>query len=113
MDSPTPIYTPVPDLSQQAPAAQEPNAIGTPQKAAEGAEVHNGGPIKEWFEDINILDVSISAFIIASVFYVVNYYKYQMLLEKSTLADLRTKIDNMDNRIKQMQNMTQGRKLLL
>lgn len=57
-----------------------------------GAVVTKGGGIKEWFSDINIVDVTVSAFIVGAVLYTVHYYKFMMMLEKSGYADLTARI---------------------
>jgi len=58
--------------------------VATPAPVyAEGGGV--GASIKGFFSDINLVDIAISAFIVAGVLYSIHYYKYMMLLEKSCL----------------------------
>ena len=64
-----------------------------------GAFIRSGGGIKEWFSDINIVDVTISAFIVGAVLYSVHYYKFMMMLEKSGYADLSAKIAKLQSGI--------------
>lgn len=62
-----------------------------------GAIVEKKGGIKEWFSDINIVDVTVSAFIVGAVLYTVHYYKFMMMLEKAGYADLNAKISKMQS----------------
>jgi hypothetical protein len=57
-----------------------------------GAVVSKSGGIKAWFNDINIVDVAVSAVIVGAVLYTVHYYKFMMMLEKSGYADLSGKV---------------------
>lgn len=69
----------------------------TPSFEDGGAVVEKKGGIKEWFSDINIVDVTISAFIVGAVLYTVHYYKFMMMLEKAGYADLNAKISKMQS----------------
>lgn len=63
-----------------------------------GAVVKNsGGGFKEWFSDINIVDVAVSAFIVGGILYMTHYYKFMMMLEKAGYADLNAKISKMQS----------------
>lgn len=62
-----------------------------------GAFIKKGGGIKEFFNDINILDVTISAFVVGGILYAVYYYKYMMMLEKSGYADLSTRVQKLES----------------
>ena len=64
-----------------------------------GAIVKKGGGIKEWFSDINIVDVAVSAVIVGAVLYTVHYYKFMMMLEKSGYADLNTKVAKLQSAV--------------
>jgi hypothetical protein len=64
-----------------------------------GAIVKKGGGIKEWFSDINIVDVAVSAVIVGAVLYTVHYYKFMMMLEKSGYSDLNTKVSKLQSAV--------------
>ena len=64
-----------------------------------GAIVKKGGGIKEWFSDINIVDVAVSAVIVGAVLYTVHYYKFMMMLEKSGYSDLNTKVAKLQSAV--------------
>ena len=85
------------------PMATPPMAGGgaTPPPAFEegGAVIKKGGGIKEWFSDINIVDVTISAFIVGAVIYTVQYYKFMMMLEKTGYADLKGKVAKLQSSV--------------
>lgn len=84
------------------PMATPPMASGgaTPPAYEEGgAVIKKGGGIKEWFSDINIVDVTISAFIVGAVIYTVQYYKFMMMLEKTGYADLKGKVAKLQSSV--------------
>jgi len=89
--APAPMVPPPTAAPAAAPMAAP--AMG-PAPAFEdgGAVVKKGGGIKEWFSDINIVDVAVSAVIVGAVLYTVHYYKFMMMLEKSGYADLSGRI---------------------
>lgn len=69
---------------------------------AEGGDVGGGGggnKFKEFFSDINILDVTISAFIIGGVLYAIHYYKFMMMMEKTGYADLSARVQKVESAI--------------
>lgn len=89
--APAPMVPPPSAAPAAAPMAAPPMA---PAPAFEdgGAVVTKGGGIKEWFSDINIVDVAVSAVIVGAVLYTVHYYKFMMMLEKSGYADLSARV---------------------
>lgn len=89
--APAPMVPPPTGAPMAAPMAAPPVA---PPPAYEdgGAVIKKGGGIKEWFSDINIVDVAVSAVIVGAVLYTVHYYKFMMMLEKSGYADLSGKV---------------------
>lgn len=97
--APSPMAQPMP----QAPMPQAPMQMGgTPMvgMANNGAYISNGGGgIKAWFKDINILDVTISAFIVGGIIYSVQYYRFMMMLEKTGYADLSSRIAKLESSI--------------
>lgn len=65
-----------------------------------GIDSGSGGSrskFKEFFSDINILDVAISAFIVGGVLYAMHYYKFMMMLEKTGYADLNARVQKMES----------------
>ena len=64
-----------------------------------GAIIKKGVGIKEWFSDINIVDVAVSAVIVGAVLYTVHYYKFMMMLEKSGYSDLNTKVAKLQSAV--------------
>jgi hypothetical protein len=85
-----------------AAGGQPPMPVAAPPMPANnfedgGAVVEKKGGIKEWFSDINIVDVTVSAFIVGAVLYTVHYYKFMMMLEKAGYADLNAKISKMQS----------------
>ena len=92
--APPPMAQPMPQATMQmggAPMGGMPN---------NGAYINNsGGGIKGWFKDINILDVTISAFIVGGIIYAVQYYRFMMMLEKTGYADLSSRIGKLESSI--------------
>jgi len=87
-------------IEQSAPGAAAPAPAPAPMPApapapmpaapmpmyADGGEMgdsgKSGGGIKGFFNDINIVDIAISAFIVGGVIYAIQYYKFMMMLKK-------------------------------
>jgi hypothetical protein len=95
--APAPMVPPPAAAPMAAPMAAPPMA--PPPFEDGGAIVKKGGGIKEWFSDINIVDVAVSAVIIGAVLYTVHYYKFMMMLEKSGYADLNTKVSKLQSAV--------------
>jgi hypothetical protein len=89
---PMPTAQPMP-MAQPMPY----NGDGDDMGGGNGAFIKKGGGIKEFFNDINILDVTISAFVVGGILYAVYYYKYMMMLEKSGYADLSTRVQKLES----------------
>jgi hypothetical protein len=87
--APSPNYTPPPPPAPSAPAM------------AEGGETEGGkgGGIKAFFSDVNVVDVTISAFIVAAVIYSIQYHRYMMMIEKTGYADLSTRVQKLESSI--------------
>jgi len=87
--APSPNYTPPPPPAPSAPAM------------AEGGETEGGkgGGIKAFFSDVNVVDVTISAFIVAAVIYSVQYHRYMLMIEKTGYADLSTRVQKLESSI--------------
>jgi len=84
--APTPNYTPPPTAMPPAPTSMDTG----------GATPRSGG-IKEFFSDVNVVDVAISAFIVGAVIYSIQYHKFMMMLEKTGYADLSTRIQRIES----------------
>jgi hypothetical protein len=85
-----------------APAAPSPQYTPPPApmpQMAEGGETTGGrsSGIKEFFSDINVVDVTVSAFIVAAVLYSIQYHRYMMMLEKTGYADLSTRVQKIES----------------
>lgn len=87
--SPSPNYTPPPP------------PMPAPSTMAEGGETGSasGGGIKAFFSDVNVVDVTISAFIVAAVIYSIQYHRYMMMIEKTGYADLSTRVQKLESSI--------------
>jgi len=95
--APSPMVPPPAAAPMAAPMAAPP--MGPPPYEEGGAIIKKGGGIKEWFSDINIVDVAVSAVIVGAVLYTVHYYKFMMMLEKSGYADLNTKVAKLQSAV--------------
>jgi len=95
--APAPMVPPPAAAPAAAPMSAPPMA--PPPFEDGGAIVKKGGGIKEWFSDINIVDVAVSAVIVGAVLYTVHYYKFMMMLEKSGYADLNTKVSKLQSAV--------------
>jgi hypothetical protein len=90
-------------------APASPNYVPPPTPApAPMATMEDGGSIggssggnkfTEFFSDINILDVAISAFIVGGVLYAIHYYKFMMMMEKTGYADLNARIQKVESQV--------------
>ena len=88
------------------PAAPSPNYIpptppapSTPMMADGGETSGGGGGIKAFFSDVNVVDVTVSAFIVAAVIYSIQYHRYMMMIEKTGYADLSTRVQKLESSI--------------
>ena len=100
------VQTPAPAPAPIAPAAQPaaspnyvPPAPPMPQTLSmeDGGSVKSSNPIKNFFSDINVVDVTVSAFIVAAVIYSINYHKFMMMIEKTGYADLSSRISKLES----------------
>jgi len=99
---PMPMASPMPTAQPMAMGQSMPfNQGGTMDDmgGGNGAFIKKGNSIKEFFNDINILDVTISAFVIGGIFYAIYYYKYMMMLEKSGYADLSSRLQKLESSV--------------
>jgi len=96
-----PVAAPAP-----APAAPSPQYVPPPStmpSMAEGGDVGGAAPrknpFKDFFSDINVVDVAISAFIVGAVIYSIQYHKFMIMMEKTGYADLSTRLNRVENDI--------------
>jgi len=61
-----------------------------------------GNAFKDFFGDINILDVMLSAFIVGGILYVVYYYRHQMAKDKTMFTDFDTRISTIEKQLKKV-----------
>ena len=57
---------------------------------------------KGFFDDINILDVMLSAFIVGGILYVVYYYRHQMIKDKTMFTDLDNRLATIEKQVKKV-----------
>ncbi len=57
---------------------------------------------KGFFNDINILDVMLSAFIVGGILYVVYYYRHQMAKDKTIFTDFDTRLSTIEKQVKKV-----------
>lgn len=100
----TAVATPPPAPSPQYTPPPPPMMPQQPMMAEGGETPSSGsssfsGKVKDFFSDINILDVAISAFIVGGVLYAVHYYKFMIMLEKSGYADLSTRVQRLESQM--------------
>lgn len=103
MPAPAPAAAPSPQYNPPTP----PPAPAPAPVMAEGGELGGSGSsgggfgskIKDFFSDINILDVAVSAFIVGGVLYAVHYYKFMMMMEKSGYADLSSRVQKLESQM--------------
>ena len=88
-----PTAQPMPAVAQPMPQPTMGDEIG----GGNGAFIKKGGGIKEFFSDVNILDVTIAAFIVGGILYQIQYTRFMMMLEKSGYADLSTRIQKLES----------------
>lgn len=93
--APSPMYTPPPPPMPPAPTMAEGGAVEPSGGSGGGV----GSKIKEFFSDINVLDVAISAFIVGGVLYTVHYFKFMMMMEKTGYADLSSKVQKLETQM--------------
>jgi hypothetical protein len=93
--TPSPYYTPPPPPNNIPPMY----ASGGMDSMEDGGDISTPkrNPIKEFFSGVNVLDVAISAFIVAGVFYAIQYYKFVMMLEKTGYADLSSRVQKLES----------------
>ena len=77
------------------PAAPAPVPTSIPE--ADSSRYENGGSIRDFLGDINLVDVAISAFIIGGVLYSIHYFKFMMMLEKTGYTDMSSRMAKLES----------------
>lgn len=110
----TPIPAAVPEpaaagaqVAPAAPAAPAPSPHYTPPPMNNMPTMADGGdvggtaprknPFKDFFSDINVVDVAVSAFIVGAVIYSIQYHKFMIMMEKTGYADLSTRLNRLES----------------
>lgn len=96
--TPAPAPAPAPAASPQY--IPPPSNMPSPQMA-DGGDVGGSAPrknpLKDFFADVNIVDVAISAFIVGAVIYSIQYHRFMIMMEKTGYADLSTRLNRVEN----------------
>jgi hypothetical protein len=95
-----------PPLMAVQPPPMTPPATPLMEKGGATSSGGFGGAIRNFFEDINIVDVVTSAFIVGGVLYAVHYFKFMMMMEKTGYADLNTRIQKIEAANKKQESAT-------
>lgn len=99
---------PAPSIPTPAPQAQGFPIMSTPPPPppptmADGGEMDGGSdmkksnPFKEFFADLNMVEIGILALGVASFLYAINYYKFEMKMTKTGYADLNGRMTKLES----------------
>lgn len=97
--SAAPAATPSPSPNYVPPTPPAPPAPASTEMASGGETSSGGGGFKEFFSDINVVDVVLSAFIVAGVMYSIYYNKYLMKLEKSGYQEVTDRVMKLESSV--------------
>lgn len=97
MGAPAPAAASTPSPNYVPPPPPTPAPMPEMAKGGETNSYAGGGSIKEFFSDINVVEVVLSAFIVAGVIYSVYYNKYMMKLEKTGYEDVTDRIMKLES----------------
>jgi hypothetical protein len=101
--TPPPIPAAAPPIAAAPPMAAPPMPMAAPPQPMPSSMAEVGdtaspkSQVKDFFSDVDILDVTISAFIVGAVLYSVHYYKFMMMMEKTGYADLNGRMAKLEN----------------
>jgi hypothetical protein len=96
--SPAPAAAPAPTPMPVA-ATPAPLPAPAPESMASGGATGGGGGIRDFFSDVNLVDIAISAFIVAGVLYSIHYFKFMMTLEKTGYSDLSSRMGKLESAV--------------
>lgn len=101
VQSAPPIYVPPPSTSPVAPVNQTaPAMVNEPDvKMGSGGDVGAVGGIREFFADVNLLDVILSAVVTGTLFYMIYYYKFQVHMAKTNYADINGRLSKIESAV--------------
>jgi hypothetical protein len=77
--------------------AANPTPMPSAAPTMESGGSTSGGGIRGWFGDINILDVTIAAFIVGVGFYGMSWFKFNMMIQKTGYADLSSRVQKLES----------------
>jgi hypothetical protein len=100
VQTPAPALAPMPTTAQPAASPNytpPPAAMPQTPSMEDGGAVKSSNPIKTFFNDVNVVDVTVSAFIIAAVIYSIQYHRFMMMIEKTGYADLSSRISKLES----------------
>lgn len=86
-----PMYTPPPAPQPPVPVAAD--GIQVPEPVKTGGS----GGIREFFSDINLLDIGFSALLVGTLYYFTYYYKFQVQFSKNNFADLNGRVSKLES----------------
>jgi len=97
MQSPpmSPNYVPP---APMPPTPAQTMADGGESKSSENTSSRYDG-IRSFFADVNIVDIAISAFLVAGITYIIYYHKYMLKLEKTGYADMSDRVMKLESAI--------------
>ena len=93
--APSPNYVPPAPIT---PPPTQTMADGGESKSSDNASSRYDG-IRGFFADVNIVDIAISAFLVAGITYIIYYHKYMLKLEKTGYADLSDRMMKLESAI--------------
>ena len=88
MAAPAPAMAPMSQPAPTMPMAPAPIY-------AEGGGISAG--IKGFFSDINIVDIALSALVVAGLLYSISYYKLMISVEKSAYRDISDRVGKLES----------------
>ena len=74
-----------------------PPISGQPYADGGGVPQAKKNPLKDFFADINMVEAGILALGVAAFMYAIYYYKFEMNLSKTSIADLNARISKVES----------------
>lgn len=95
--TPPSASAPIPPAAPAASPAYTPPPPAPTPEVEDGSSYRSSSRIKDFFSDINVVDVTISAFVVAAVIYSIQYHRFMMMIEKSGYADLSSRVQKLES----------------
>lgn len=96
--TPPSASAPIPPAAPAASPTYTPPPPPMPPSMEDGGSIQSSSNrIKDFFNDINVVDVTISAFVVAAVIYSIQYHRFMMMIEKSGYADLSSRVQKLES----------------